>query len=855
MTAPTLAEVMSSETPAWLWDADRARIVWANAQGLRWSGGETLFDLIDQPFDAEDEAILRIKAMAHELPHGQVARETLRLPLAAGEAAISCRCSLHPLADGRQGLLVVVEEAAQSENLPQGQAQAMLMALPFGAVLAGADGHIRFANSWARDLFEAERLESLARLIDDPDRARQLLSRATAMRLTSAVVALPTRHGRREVKVTTKALTADAGAPVAGGTAGPILVLLDDVTDRRTLERALSGAAAATPDIRLPTGDKPEAAAGQNLSESERRAFETLAAAILKGSDIKDPETKPPGAEPDGPTEENPETLAALAPEPTIADAAAEAGETGAPAQAAPVAAASAAGVPDLVSRALDRLAQAVVLHRRSELLFANRAALAALGFADHSALIARRDLGATLAEAEPGEVALPTGSGAQRRFRLTRSSFPWNTGPVSQSTLAPLDNDHVAPMTLVPREEPEQRDLASLADAPAYPAEPGKLAWEPVDAELRAILDTATDGIITLDENGHIRGFSGGAEALFGYRLADVAGRPFTDLLAPESRKVVRNYLAALDHSGLASVFNDGREVEAVVAQGAVPLFIAIGRIGVSGAAAGRGHAYCVVVRDLTQWKRTESELRRSKEEAERASAQKSEFLANISHELRTPLNAILGFSEVMRSQRFGALSNQKYLGYANDIHESGEHLLSLINDLLDLSKVEAGKLELNFTSVNLAGLVDQCLAVLQEHAAAAQVVLRKNIPAAIPNVVADQRSVKQILLNLISNAVKFTDPGGQIIVSARLGKSGELTISVKDTGIGMTESELEAAIQPFKRIDNPGREQVPGTGLGLPLSRALAEANRASFAISSEPRKGTLVEITFPTTRVLAG
>ncbi|HUF44639.1 MAG TPA: ATP-binding protein, partial [Aestuariivirgaceae bacterium] len=371
---------------------------------------------------------------------------------------------------------------------------------------------------------------------------------------------------------------------------------------------------------------------------------------------------------------------------------------------------------------------------------------------------------------------------------------------------------------------------------------------------ELRAILDTATDGIITLDEHGHIRGFSAGAEALFGYRLSEVAGRPFTELLAPESRKVVRNYLAALDHSGLASVFNDGREVEAVVAQGTVPLFIAIGRIGASGGAGGRGQAYCVVVRDLTQWKKTEAELRRSKDEAERASAQKSEFLANISHELRTPLNAILGFSEVMRSERFGALSNQKYLGYANDIHESGEHLLSLINDLLDLSKVEAGKLELNFTSVNLATLVDQCLAVLQEHAAAAQVILRKNIPAGLPNVVADQRSVKQILLNLISNAVKFTDPGGQIIVSARLAKSGELMVSVKDTGIGMSEPELKAALQPFKRIDNPGREQAPGTGLGLPLSRALAEANRATFAISSEPRKGTLVEITFPTTRVLA-
>jgi len=854
VTAPTLAEVMSSENPAWLWDGDRARIVWANAQGVRWSGGETLFDLIDQPFDAEDETILRIKAMAHELPHGQVARETLRLPLAAGEAAISCRCSIHALADGRPGLLVVVEDGAQGETLPQGLAQAMLMALPLGAVLAGADGDIRFANSAARDLLDTDRLGSFARLIDDPDRAGQLLSRATAMRLTSAVVAMPTRHGRREVRVTAKPLPSDAGARVAGGMAAPILILLDDVTDRRTLERALTEAKGVpgAPDIALPVGKGAEPA-GYRLSEAERRTFETLAAAILKSPEIKVARA-PADAGPGGHAEA-PEIPPGLAPEPMIADAAAEAGETLADAQIAPAPAEAAPGVPGLVSRALDGLPQAVILHRHSELLFANLAAVAALGFADHSALLARSDLGATLAAAEPGVVMLPTGSGAKRRFRLARSIFPWNTGPVSQSTLAPLEDDVLAAIGQRPREEPEFREPAGARDGLVDPAGPRNLAWEPVDAELRAILDTATDGIIMLDEHGHIRGFSGGAEALFGYRLADVAGRPFADLLAPESRKVVRNYLAALDHSGLASVFNDGREVEAVVAQGTVPLFIAIGRIGVSGAAAGRGQAYCVVVRDLTQWKKTESELRRSKDEAERASAQKSEFLANISHELRTPLNAILGFSEVMRSQRFGALSNQKYLGYANDIHESGEHLLSLINDLLDLSKVEAGKLELNFTSVNLAGLVDQCLAVLQEHAAAAQVVLRKNIPVALPNVVADQRSVKQILLNLISNAVKFTDPGGQVIVSARLGKTGELTVSVKDTGIGMTESELEAAIQPFKRIESPGREQAPGTGLGLPLSRALAEANRASFTISSEPSKGTLVEITFPTTRVLAG
>ena len=840
---------MSSERPAWLWDGERARIVWANAEGVRWFGGETLFDLIDQPFDAEAEALGRIRALAQDLPQGETARETLRLPSAAGETATRCCCSVHALADGRPGLLVVVD-GGQGGSLLPGLASDMLMALPFGVVLTGPEGDIRFANAAARDLVEAERLEEFARLIGDADQAKRLLSRAAAMRLASVVVPMPTRYGRREVRLTARLL---APAQSAGA---PILVLLDDVTDRRTLERALSGSGPKPETAAPPSGGT--AGTGHRLSDSDRRTFEALAAAILKGPESPAAESIKPAETPPAPAPE-PESPAAEAEE-----AATAAAEPQAPAAVPPAAAPAerAREVPGLVSRALDAVPQAVILHRQAEILFANRAAVEALGFSDRYEVIARGDIGEKLAESESGQIMLPAQGGSEQRFRLIRSSFPWNTGPVSQSTLVPVEAGETGAAPEPPAEPeageaPDETEAAPAAAAVVAEAveTPPTLAWEPVDAELRAILDTATDGIITLDENGHIRGFSAGAEALFGYRLSEVAGRPFTELLAPESRKVVRNYLAALDHSGLASVFNDGREVEAVVAQGTVPLFIAIGRIGASGGAGGGGQAYCVVVRDLTQWKKTEAELRRSKEEAERASAQKSEFLANISHELRTPLNAILGFSEVMRSQRFGALSNQKYLGYANDIHESGEHLLSLINDLLDLSKVEAGKLELNFTSVNLAALVDQCLAVLQEHAAAAQVVLRKNIPAGLPNVVADQRSVKQILLNLISNAVKFTDPGGQVIVSARLARTGELTVSVKDTGIGMTETELQAAIQPFKRIESPGRNQAPGTGLGLPLSRALAEANRASFAISSERRKGTLVEITFPTTRVLAG
>jgi PAS domain S-box-containing protein len=391
----------------------------------------------------------------------------------------------------------------------------------------------------------------------------------------------------------------------------------------------------------------------------------------------------------------------------------------------------------------------------------------------------------------------------------------------------------------------------------PVKPAEPvikPEKAEVPVrqqDEELRSILDTAADGIITLAADGTIRSFSAAAEAIFGYRLAEVNGRNFAELFAPESRKTLRDYLAALQGPGLAAVFNDGREVTAIVKQGGeVPLFLTIGKLQPRRL---ESAAFCAVVRDITQWKKTEQELREAKESAEQASRQKSEFLAKISHELRTPLNAILGFSEVMRLERFGEIRNDKYRGYVNDIHTSGAHLLSLINDLLDLSKVEAGKLELNFTAVDLGEVVDHAFKIMQEQATAARVILRKNLPNDLPSVVADLRSMRQIVINLLSNAVKFTDPGGQVIVSAQFLKSGELKLKVKDTGIGMSESDLREALEPFRRVSTEGRE-VAGTGLGLPLTKALAEANRTVFSISSEPRKGTLVEITFPTTRVLA-
>jgi PAS domain S-box-containing protein len=376
-----------------------------------------------------------------------------------------------------------------------------------------------------------------------------------------------------------------------------------------------------------------------------------------------------------------------------------------------------------------------------------------------------------------------------------------------------------------------------------------------PSDDDLRTILDTATDGVLTLDHRGRIASLNASAQAIFGYDTQEAVGRPIFDFLTAESATTVRDYLSALSDSGLARIFNDGREIVAVEKQGGeIPLFVTIGRIYAGGSRRGGKTSYCAVIRDITQWKRTEVELRSAKDQAERANAQKSEFLANISHELRTPLNAIIGFSEVMKTEKFGAISNDRYRGYVTDIHSSGEHLLSLINDLLDLSKVEAGKLELNFTSVDLSDIVQQCIGIIQEHATRERIIIRTSVADGLPNVVADQRSMRQILLNLLSNAVKFTEKGGQVIVSAVMDEDGQVKLLVKDTGVGMSADELVQAMEPFQRVERTQRSEKPGTGLGLPLTKALAEANRASFEIESEPGKGTRIQITFPTTRVLA-
>ncbi|MGQ0742168.1 MAG: ATP-binding protein [Alphaproteobacteria bacterium] len=244
--------------------------------------------------------------------------------------------------------------------------------------------------------------------------------------------------------------------------------------------------------------------------------------------------------------------------------------------------------------------------------------------------------------------------------------------------------------------------------------------------------------------------------------------------------------------------------------------------------------------------------ELKRARDEARDADRAKSVFLSNMSHELRTPLNAILGFSQMIRDEMLGPL-DAKYRAYAQDIHESGRHLMSILNDILDMSKVEAGRMELRNEPVCMAEIVAACKRIIAPTAEANGVTLAFDLPQMLPLLRSDQVRLKQILLNLISNAVKFTPREGNVTVSIRVEPEGVIIV-VADTGIGMNETEIALALQPFRQIDNRLNRRFEGTGLGLPLTKAMVKLHGGTLAIESTPGGGTNVRITLPAERIIS-
>jgi signal transduction histidine kinase len=237
----------------------------------------------------------------------------------------------------------------------------------------------------------------------------------------------------------------------------------------------------------------------------------------------------------------------------------------------------------------------------------------------------------------------------------------------------------------------------------------------------------------------------------------------------------------------------------------------------------------------------------------AESANRAKTEFLANMSHELRTPLNAIIGFSDVIQHEIMGRIEETpKYIDYARDIREAGGHLLGVINDILDIAKIEAGQLDLREDAFNSGGALEACISMLSNRAEEAGVHLIHEDGQPQVTVWGDEKKFKQIVLNLLSNAIKFTPKGGNVTLSIRVDGDGGFELRVSDTGIGIAADDLEKALEPFSQVDNAQQRHHDGTGLGLPISRALAELHGGSLEIESEPGLGTTVTVRLPSERL---
>jgi PAS domain S-box-containing protein len=398
-------------------------------------------------------------------------------------------------------------------------------------------------------------------------------------------------------------------------------------------------------------------------------------------------------------------------------------------------------------------------------------------------------------------------------------------------------------------------------------------------------IVGLAKDAIVCVDGAERIVLFNRGAEEAFGYDADEVLGQPLAILLPEPSRDSHRAHLEGFRNSGASACFRSERaEIQGRRKDGTT--FPA--EASISAFTSNDETYFAAVLRDVTERKQHEEAMQQKEAELTRrllelqdtrnqfeaqaaelvtvcedvaatrdaaiyANHAKSQFLAHMSHEIRTPLNAILGFSEIIGDELLGPVTPPKYREYAGDIHESGAHLLELINDILDLAKIEAGKLEIQDGEVDVRHAIDASLRFVKERANNAGVALKTGIDAGLPMLRADERMVKQMLINLLTNAVKFTPNGGEVAVLAALDRLGTLRLSVRDTGVGIAAEDIPKVLESFGQADNSRAGVTEGTGLGLPLVKSMIEMHGGTLEIESELDAGTTATICFPSDRLV--
>ena len=668
---------------------------------------------------------------------------------------------------------------------------------PAEAINSGPIGAQPLAGSRVRAGAESARPLDASEFVDDSDeRARPDEARSPIGRIADAVARL---------------LGASAPAVASPGPSGEshgaeIVVLRQAST--------LSSAQAKVVPIRPGALDAPSdsvpAPPGQavELSKSERDAFREIAHALIG---------RAPASRDDGPSEANsadsrhavhgpldPSSPAAVAPTPQARpfESQAVGGETlGRNARAI-----------------LDRLPIGVIVARDAQPLYLNRPLLDLLGYRDFAHFGEADGLAAIFQGGDPHAPSVAEG----RVLRIVKA-----------------DGQALA--------------VEGRAQAIVWDREPATLmmlrpATEAVSARegeadhLRQALDWAADGVVILDSAGRILSLNRAAERLFGCKSSETTGLGLSTLFAPQSQAAAIGRFENLSRSGEADPQDRPLHVAGRGKDGALlTLELTLARIG-----SPEAPRYCALFRDPTRERDKERRLTAARDAALAASAAKTDFLNKVSHEIRTPLHAILGIAEVMMEGRFGPIGNERYRDYLKDIYSSGRYMMSIADDLLDLNKIESGRLDLAFAPVDANSVIRECVSLMQAQAARDRIIMRLNLFERLPRVIVDERSLKQIMLNLISNAVKFNEPGGQVIVSTAVDAGGQAVIRVRDTGAGMSESEVGLAFEPFSQFGNTGRKG--GAGLGLPLTKALVEANKAELTIKSRHQQGTLIEVAFP-------
>lgn len=387
-----------------------------------------------------------------------------------------------------------------------------------------------------------------------------------------------------------------------------------------------------------------------------------------------------------------------------------------------------------------------------------------------------------------------------------------------------------------------------SIVDVLALPAagDSQSLQRERDDAIslLTSVFDVSEVGIVVTDQNQRIVRVNDSFVRIYGWNRDDLIGNEFTDLLAPEERDQARSNHEEFMSAGVRSsgemkiIRQDGNVANALFTTAALEL--------------SNGRRFQVTtIMDITLRKQMEITLRLAKEQADTANQAKSTFLANMSHELRTPLNAIIGFSEMMIKETFGALANEKYKEYLGDIHLSARHLLEIINEVLDMSKIEAGRAQLDEELFDVSQMVSAVSRMMASRAFSAGLKIVEEIDQNLPPLYADPRLIRQVLINLVGNAVKYSNEGGIITIKSYMTKYNTLHIVVSDQGIGIPKDRISEALEPFGQVSKPS-DSRGGTGLGLPLAKAMTELHGGSLSLESEYGKGTTVTVEFPEDRL---